>query len=223
MFGFLPIVLAVFFLGRHFSLNRLSLAWLVGASLFFYAWWNATYLSMILASVAFNYVMGWWLDRLHRGGDRPRTRKIVLFSAVASNLLLLGYYKYTGFMVATASNLLHTDWHVPAILLPLGISFFTFTQIAFLVDASRGLAREADPLRYALFVFFFPHLIAGPILHHSEMMPQFSHRHNLRFRFSNIEAGLVMFVIGLFKKIILADTAATYADPSFPLPRRIRR
>ena len=134
---------------------------------------------------------------------------------VAFNLLLLGYFKYANFFVDNLNHALGTGWMVGEIILPLGISFFTFTQIAYLVDAGQGKVREYNLVHYALFVTYFPHLIAGPILHHAEMMPQFDRRETYRMRWDNIAVGLTIFFIGLFKKTVLADGIAPYATTVF--------
>jgi D-alanyl-lipoteichoic acid acyltransferase DltB (MBOAT superfamily) len=142
-------------------------------------------------------------------------RRGLLCLGVAANLALLGYFKYANFFVDNLDAALGLGWHLEPIVLPLGISFFTFTQIAYLVDAFRGEAREYNGMHYALFVTYFPHLIAGPVLHHKEMMPQFADPATYRPRWSNFAVGLTIFAIGLFKKSVLADGIAQYATPVF--------
>jgi D-alanyl-lipoteichoic acid acyltransferase DltB (MBOAT superfamily) len=138
-----------------------------------------------------------------------------LLFGVISNLLLLGYYKYFDFFLKNFNLLTGSDYTLQRLVLPLAISFFTFQQISFLVDAYKGKCSEQDFLDYSLFVTFFPQLIAGPIVHHSEMMPQFAQTDNHRFHFNNFIHGIIIFVIGLFKKVIIADALAQYADPVF--------
>lgn len=138
-----------------------------------------------------------------------------LAGSITANLALLGYFKYANFLADNINVAFNAGYVLPQILLPLGISFFTFTQIAYLVDSYRGEAKEYDFLNYALFVTFFPHLIAGPILHHREMMPQFESRWNLAVRFRNIVLGLFIFSIGLFKKVVIADTFAIWANAGY--------
>ncbi len=201
---------AVFF--GYFGLTRLRLTaaarvWLALASLFFYGWWDVSYVPLLLASIAFNYGIGISLAK------RP-SRKMLVFG-IASDLALLGYFKYAAFFAANINQLTNAELSIQQVVLPLGISFYTFTQIAFLVDAYRGKVLERDPINYILFVTFFPHLIAGPILHHAEMMPQFASRWNWVVRNSNVIKGLIIFAIGLFKKAILADTFAIWADQGF--------
>ena len=133
-----------------------------------------------------------------------RWAALALALAVSFNLALLGYFKYANFFLTATGGLLGVEPPVMAVLLPIGISFFTFTQIAFLVDASRGTAREYDLLDYVLFVSYFPHLVAGPILHHREMMPQFGDPATYRPRAGNFAVGLTILTIGLFKKVARA-------------------
>lgn len=212
---FLPIV----FWG-YFYLNRIRLvlagkAWLVALSLFFYGYWNIAYLPLLLGSIFFNFAVGTALSPNHIS-KRPRfSRRIVLIFSIAANLSLLGYFKYANFLVDNLNAVLNTGYVLPQILLPLGISFFTFTQIAYLVDSYRGEANEYNFLNYALFVTFFPHLIAGPILHHREMMSQFESRWTLAVRYRNIVLGFFIFSIGLFKKVVIADHFAMWANAGF--------
>jgi alginate O-acetyltransferase complex protein AlgI len=212
LFLFLPVLLLVFFrLGRYSV--RGAAAWLTACSLFFYAWWNPAYLGLLLASIAFNYTMGY---RLAQGSDiGSRRRKWLLAFGVGADLVLLGYYKYADFSIGIVNASLGTAYPLAGIVLPLGISFFTFTQIAFLVDAAQGKAKEFNFIHYSLFVTYFPHLIAGPVLHHKEMMPQFTRAATYRFSLENFTAGLTMFALGLFKKVVLADGVAPYASLVF--------
>lgn len=213
LFGFLPVVLAIFFvLGRY---SRIwASAWLTAASVFFYGWWNPAYVGLLLGSILFNYVIGYSLAHAAGAAAAPK-RKFVLVFGIAGNLVLLGYYKYANFFVANLNLLLGSDYVFAGIILPLGISFFTFTQIAFLVDAYQGKAREYNFIHYCLFVTYFPHLIAGPVLHHREMMPQFAQADTYRIQASHIAIGATIFFIGLFKKVVLADGVAPYAAPAF--------
>src|SRR5690242_17789277 len=210
---FLPLSLAAFFvLGRH---SRLAVGALVAASLFFYAWWNPRYLPLILGSIGFNFAVGRLLHRL------PAHAKLVLGAGIAANLLLLGVFKYADFAVANVVRATGLPLALPHILLPLGISFFTFTQIAYLVDVHRGRAKEPSLLDYALFVSFFPHLLAGPILHHSEMMPRLASRSNKRPQPFHIAAGLFLLAIGLVKKACIADPLAPVVAAGFDHPENL--
>jgi alginate O-acetyltransferase complex protein AlgI len=200
IFLFLPIALVGYFaLGR---LGQLApVIWLALASLAFYAVGNWQFVALLLASIAFNYFIGWLLIVRRLSGH---LRLIVLTAGVSGDLLVLGYFKYAGFLAANLNALFSTGLTVN-VLLPVGISFYTFTQIAFLVDAYRGnVARYALP-HYALFVMYFPHLIAGPILHHKDMIPQFEAAESKSPNPHLILCGLMIFAIGLFKKTGLAD------------------
>ncbi len=210
IFMYLPIVLVGFFLiGK---LNRIAAAlWLTLASLFFYGFWDKKYIILLLVSIGMNYALGYFLQTT----TGPLRKKIALAIAVSANLALLGYFKYTNFIVSNLGSLTGLNWTIDQIILPLGISFFTFTQIAFLVDAYRGEARELNPIHYCLFVTYFPHLIAGPILHHKQMMPQFGRAETYAPTAENITVGLTIFLIGLFKKLALADEIAPQATAVF--------
>ncbi len=210
---FLPLTLLAFFtiarVGPLFAAGSLAFA-----SLVFYGLWSPPYVLLLLASVAFNFVMGTRIARIHARDD-SRAAKPVLVAAVAVDLAVLGYFKYANFFLGNLAFVtgLHADF--ARIVLPLGISFYTFTQIAFLVDAYRGKVVEANPVHYALFVTYFPHLIAGPILHHAEMMPQFRDPRIYRVHAENFAVGLSIFAIGLFKKAVLADGIAPLVGPIF--------
>jgi alginate O-acetyltransferase complex protein AlgI len=205
---FLPGTLVVFFLlgRRPFAAQ----VWLTVASLFFYGWWNPWHLPLILGSIAFNF----GIARLLQGG----AARAVLALGVAVNLAVLGVFKYADFFLANAAHFVGDAPPLLHLALPLGISFFTFTQIAYLVDVYRRKAQEPVLANYALFVTFFPHLLAGPILHHSEMMPQFADKSNKRPQWDNIAAGAFLLTIGLVKKVLIADTFAPIADAGFGAP-----
>lgn len=213
IFLYLPIVLGVFFWLARFS-HKYSAAWLVLASLFFYGFWNPVYVWLLLASAIGNYLFGRWIADAQKAANIAR-RKHLLVMSISANLALLGYYKYANFFVDNVNRLAGTELLLGTILLPLGISFFTFTQIAFLVDASQGKAREYSFIHYALFVTYFPHLIAGPILHHKEMMPQFAERGNYQIKWDNMATGLMLFTLGLCKKTLWADSLAPFVDAIF--------
>lgn len=210
--AFLPVTFFVYFALTHARLFVASKAWLVLASLFFYSWWNISYLPLLLISIIVNFAIGRSLSE-----DRPLkiSRKQLLITGIIFNLGLLGYFKYAGFFVENINDVTGAEFPVPHIILPLAISFYTFQKIAYLVDSYRGLTKEYDFLGFALFVTFFPQLIAGPIVHHTEMMPQFDNRFNLVKRYRNIALGLFIFAIGLFKKVIIADTFAVWANTGF--------
>ncbi len=199
----------------YFVLARLgqeiALSWLVIASLFFYGWWNPYYLPLILTSMAANFIFG----RIISKNRSTVYGSYYLITGITLNLATLGYFKYAGFLVANINAISDTGFRLDDIVLPLAISFFTFQQIAYLVDSYRAITDEYRFLHYALFVTFFPQLIAGPIVHHREMMPQFMQRFSSRKQLMNIAVGLTIFSLGLFKKTVLADGAALHASPIF--------
>lgn len=207
--GFLPLTLALFFVAARRS-NDLAVQWLVAASVFFYGWWDWRFVPLLGMSIIFNFMIGLAITRARLHG-RMHAAHVWLVFGIAADLALLGWFKYLGFFIAIFS----TDGRGAETILPLGISFFTFTQLAYLVDASRGEAREHDFARYCLFVTFFPHLIAGPILHHSEMLPQFSRSVPFRPNTDMMAAGMGLFAIGLVKKLGFADAVAPTANAVF--------
>jgi len=217
VFVFLPAALAGFFALGHRS-ARAAATWLTIASLAFYGYWDVRYLALLLGSVAVNYAAGRALYELRRSGHR-RATSALLAASIAANLIALGYFKYMDFFLGSLGAVFGTGWQPLGIMLPLGISFFTFTQITFLVDTARGEVREFNPVHYALFVSYFPHLIAGPILHHSEMMPQFR-APAYRPLAENFAVGLSFFAIGLAKKCLLADGFAPDAAQAFNLAQQ---
>ncbi len=213
IFLFFPLTLILFFvIGRRS--HRGAAAWLTAASVFFYGWWNPAYVGLLLASIAFNYYFGTAIGQAVSGG-MPRRAKAHLVLAIVANLTLLAYYKYANFFVANLNEALGSHLQIATVMLPLGISFFTFTQIAFLVDTYKDGVREYRFVHYALFVTYFPHLIAGPVLHHKEMMPQFGHPSTYRPHLENLAVGLTIFTLGLFKKVVLADGIAPHANDAF--------
>ncbi|MGY4603088.1 alginate O-acetyltransferase complex protein AlgI [Bradyrhizobium sp. USDA 4474] len=204
LFAFFPIVFLVFFaLGR---IGRgMASAFLFVASLVFYGWDDPAFLiPLISASIVFNYVMGRTITAMHN--------RSILALGIAIDLGLLAYFKYANFIAENFAFLGALSLHVT---LPIGISFFTFTQIAFLVDCYRDEAEEYNPIHYGLFVSYFPHLIAGPILHHKEMMPQFARAQTYALNTTTLLTGLCWFAAGLFKKVVLADGIEPHASAVF--------
>jgi alginate O-acetyltransferase complex protein AlgI len=210
LFLFLPATLLVFFVTARAFGRSAAAAWLALASLFFYGYWLPAYTILLVASVAANYGFG-TLILQHQDGRR----RAWLIVAVATNLAVLAYFKYANFLLSTANVLAGTRFPLLSIILPLGISFFTFTQIAYLADVYAGKVQQRNPIHYLLFVTWFPHLIAGPVLHHSEMMPQFALAQNYRPRLENFVIGFAFLVIGLAKKILVADSVAPVANDAF--------
>lgn len=204
---FLPVsVLGYFLLSR--SNAQTGKWWLFLASLFFYGYWNYKYVPLILSSIAVNYGVA----TIMQGSNRKRAW---LIAGVTFNLVLLGYFKYVDFFIENLNRALSTDFNLTYIALPLAISFFTFQQISFLVDTYQDKVREKGLVNYLLFVTFFTQLIAGPIVHHAEMMPQFADQTKKRFNWNNVAKGVFIFIIGLSKKVIIADTFAVWATKGF--------
>jgi D-alanyl-lipoteichoic acid acyltransferase DltB (MBOAT superfamily) len=210
IFLFLPVTLIGYFLFAKVA-NLAPILWLALASLVFYSVSNWQFVPLLLASVAFNYAIGSLLilQRL-----RVVPRFVILTIGVTGDLLVLGYFKYAGFFTANLNAMFSTALAVD-VLLPVGISFYTFTQIAFLVDAYRGKVARYGLPHFALFVTYFPHLIAGPILHHKDMIPQFEREQNKRPEYHLILCGVVIFAIGLFKKTCLADGIQPFVALAF--------
>ena len=210
--GFLPLVFAGFFLlGR--TAPRAAAAWLCLASLFFYGYWMPMFTLLLVASIAVNFGVGRAVA-LAKEADPGRAR-VLLIVGVVFNLGLLSYFKYANFLVDTLNSVVGTGWSPGPITLPIGISFFTFTQLAFLADAYHKGVKEYRLVHYGLFVTYFPHLVAGPVLHHAQMMPQFSVATTYRINSANLATGLAIFAGGLFKKVIMADGVSPYADAIF--------
>lgn len=216
---FLPGCLAGYFLlGKRYGLDA-AIVWLSIVSIGFYAWWNWRLAPLLLASIAGNALAGNAIIKLQQRSGVCRARRI-LWISVLTNLALLGYFKYANFFLNTVATIGEMPRSSLEIVLPIGISFFTFTQIAYLVDAWRGEVEAFSFRRYFLFVTYFPHLIAGPVLHHREMMGQFANPAIVRTQMHLIAAGVSIFTIGLFKKVWLADSVAIYASPLFAAASR---
>ena len=207
IFLFLPMTIAVYYCCAKMRMQKCATTTLLMASLVFYVYWDIKYLLLLLFSIIFNYLLSRWIVA-------ERSFKVLVL-AVGVNLLLLMWFKYTVFFLESINDFFCTSFFVPDIVLPLGISFFTFTQIAYLVDCYRGETQGRSLLEYALFVTVFPHLIAGPILHHKSIIPQFSEANNLLYSYSNMTTGLCFFCIGLMKKVVIADTLGGWARPIF--------
>jgi D-alanyl-lipoteichoic acid acyltransferase DltB (MBOAT superfamily) len=194
-----------------------SKIWLLGASLLFYGYWNIKFLPLLLGSIFWNYYCGFLLIQSEARNISNLQRKIIVSFGIIVNLLLLGYFKYTDFFIANINFISKQNFSLLHLVLPIGISFFTFTQIAYLVDAYKDTAQEYSFINYGLFVTFFPHLLAGPIIHHREMMPQFDQMRNKMINYKNIVEGVYLFIIGLAKKVIVADTFAIWSDKGFKI------
>lgn len=211
---FLPCVLGVYFWFNKKRLTTAAKGWLLLASFFFYGYWNVAYLPLLLLSVVVNFILGSALGQ-GRSISSYLSPKRILTVGIFFNLALLGFFKYTNFLIGNVNSVAGAGFDSIDIILPIGISFFTFQQIAFLVDSYRREVREYDLLNYSLFVSFFPQLIAGPIVHHKEMMPQFAKIRNKLPNTKNMYEGLALFSIGLAKKTFIADKFATWANAGY--------
>ncbi len=214
IFLYLPLAFFVFLgLANYFG-RPAAISWLVLVSFFFYGWWDWRYVPLLFASICFNY----WIGGQIRQGFGP---KYWLMFGISVNLSLLGYFKYAGFFLSTVNVLAGSAmFDVPHIILPLGISFFTFTQTAYLLNVYEGGANLCGEeqngfLEYCEFVTIFPHLIAGPIIDHRKMIPQFTAISNYVLDFKNVSVGLMLFSIGLFKKVVIADSLSPWVGDLF--------
>ena len=207
LFLFLPICFFVYFYLNSKKLVTASKIFLVVASLFFYSWWNVIYLPLILGSMLFNFFVGQALGK-------KSTKKMLTFGIIG-NVLLLGYFKYTDFFISNFNWALNKDVDLLHLALPLAISYFTFQQIAFLVDSYRGETKEYNFLNYSIFITFFPQLLMGPIVHHKEMVPQFEIKWKLYINWENVALGFFIFAIGLAKKTLIGDPLTDYAQYAF--------
>ena len=215
IFAFLPISFFVYFYLNSKKLTTAAKAWLVFTSLFFYSWWNITYLPLILISILFNYTITNTMIEYDKSRRKYFSKKSLLHAGLLFNIGLLVYFKYMDFFISNTNTISGSDIELLHLALPLAISFFTLQQIAFLIDSYEGLVKEKNFLDYTIFVTFFPQLIAGPIVHHKEMMPQFANVRNKVKNYKNIAIGLFIFSIGLFKKVVIADTFAVWATQGF--------
>ena len=209
---FLPITLIGFFLiGRHSS--AFARFWLIGCSLVFYGWWSIPYLGLLLIWIAVDFCLGRWITNI-RDVSARRTRQVLIFG-VTLNVLALAFFKYRIFIADNVTALSGIEFTMQALVLPLAISFHTFQQIAYLVDATKPETPRYTFPQYLLFVSYFPQLIAGPIVHHSELLPQFGRREIYRFSRPAFSAGVFYFAIGLAKKVLIADPLGAISDPVF--------
>lgn len=215
IFLFLPFTFIIYFYLNKKRLTEASKGFLVFTSLFFYSWWNVAYLPLILVSMLFNFVIGSLLTKDEE--YKKITKRQLLTFGIIGNVLLLGYFKYVDFFIGNINYIVGVEIPLLHLALPLAISFFTFQQIAYLVDSYRKETKEYDFLNYAVFVTFFPQLIAGPIVHHKEMMPQFANIRNQVKNHKNITLGIFIFSIGLFKKVVIADSFAFWATAGFDI------
>lgn len=210
IFVFLPITVCGYFALNEQGYPKAAKIFLLFASLFFYGWWNPNFIPLIMISMTFNFTIGYALNR-------TRSKPLFVLGLIF-NIALLGFFKYFNFVVENINYFLDDKIGLEAIILPLGISFFTFQQIAYLADSYKGVTSNYDFFDYCLFIAFFPQLIAGPIVHHQEVMPQFFDVGRRNVNYENLSKGLFFFVAGLAKKVIIADTFALIASKGFSAP-----
>ena len=210
---FLPLSVAGYFLLNRRN-TRLATAYLLGMSLWFYAYFNVAYLPLIVGSILVNFS----LNKLMRRFTAKNARKAVMLAGVAINIGVLFYYKYYDFFATNVNSLFGTHWTLLNLVLPLGISFFTFQQVSYMIDSYKGEVPDYPLLDYALFVTFFPQLIAGPIVLHKEIVPQFMDKSKRRFQWENFSRGLYAFALGMAKKVLLADVFGIAVNYAFGNP-----
>ena len=215
IFVFLPFSFFGYFYLNHKKLTTASKSWLLLSSLFFYSWWNIAYLPLILTSIFINFSIARLIINKDERKNKTISKKLLLQIGIVFNIGLLAYFKYADFFISNTNILFNTDIGLLNLALPLAISFFTLQQIAFLIDTYEGLAKEKNFLNYSIFVTFFPQLIAGPIVHHNHMMPQFVSVKNKVKNYKNIAMGLFIISLGLFKKVVIADTFSIWASAGF--------
>lgn len=213
IFIFLPVAIIGYFLLGKKQDNKLANIWLILASLFFYSYWNINYLPLLLISIVINYIISGYIIK-NRKNNKLLSKKI-FYIGIIFNAGLLCYYKYMDFLIENINFITGSNFNLLYIILPLGISFFTITQLVYLVDCYEGVAKDHNFLSYVLFVVFFPHLLAGPILYHKPMMKQFENPINRLINWENMTLGFSLFIIGLAKKVIIADTLSAYVGIGF--------
>jgi alginate O-acetyltransferase complex protein AlgI len=213
LFVFLPAALFGFYLLGTVSRTS-AIRWLIIVSLGFYAWWRPVNVLIIAPSIVINFALARVLLRLNESEASRRASKTLLFLGIAFNVVFLGIFKYTDFIYSAINDLVSANLVLRHIILPLGISFITFQKIAFLIDVQAGRVRSFTFQDYCTFVLFFPQLIAGPIVHYREMMPQF-HTASCRFDKENFAIGLTLLAFGLFKKVVFADQIALHVTPIY--------
>jgi alginate O-acetyltransferase complex protein AlgI len=218
IFIFLPLSFLIYFLLNSKGLYFYSKTFIALASLVFYSWWNIIYLPLLLVSIIFNFTIGIIVSNKT---ENNYIKKLLLILGIIVNLLSLGYFKYMDFFIENYNLISDSSLPLLKITLPLAISFFTFQQISYLVDSYKGFTKEYKFIDYTIFVTFFPQLIAGPIVHHKEMMPQFEDDKNKTINSKNISMGIFIFSIGLFKKVVIADSFSSYVSNGFDIQEKL--
>jgi len=211
LFVFLPVTLLGFYLLGPIA-RQWAILWLILMSLVFYGWWRPVNILIIGPSILINFALSSYLLRLSERGDQPGLSRAVLLLGILFNILFLGFFKYADFVYGTINDVFGANFVLLHVILPLGISFITFQKIAFLIDVQAGRVKAFTFREYCTFVLFFPQLVAGPIVHYREMMPQFATA-TCRFDKENFAVGLTLLLFGLFKKGVLADNIAPLVTP----------
>ena len=221
LFFFLPLTVVVYFWLNKIRLTTAAKGWLIFTSLFFYSYWNIIYLPLILFSILVNYIITKSIIEYDEKVKPVVSKKTLFYAGLVFNIGLLGYFKYMDFFISNINMALGSEISLLHLALPLAISFYTLQQIAFLVDTYEGLVKQKNLIDYTIFVTFFPQLIAGPIVHHSEMMPQFRSLRAKIVNYENLAAGLFIFSVGLFKKVIIADSLSVVVINGFDVAQQL--
>ncbi|MCH5256605.1 MAG: MBOAT family protein [Lachnospiraceae bacterium] len=215
IFIFLPITLIGWYILNRYKHHELAKAFLAGMSLWFYGYFNFYYLAIIIVSIVFNYLLSFILTFVDAKPWKRTACRIGLLAGILFNLGLLFYFKYYDFFIENINLAFHTNFNLKHILLPLGISFFTFQQLSFIIDRCLGKAEHYSFINYVTFVTFFPQLVAGPIVLYKEIIPQFEDERNHKFNPANFTEGIILFVLGLGKKVLLADVFGLVVNYGF--------
>ena len=210
IFLFLPISLFGYFNMKNIKIRKI---WIILCSLYFYGYFNKSYIIIILISILFNYICSFYI----RKNKNSISKKILFWIALIFNLGLLGYYKYFNFFIENINIIFNTNLIITKIILPLGISFFTFQQISYIVDVYKRKEKVPSIVDFAFFVSFFPQLIAGPIVLSKEMLPQIENKKNKKVNYKHLLMGIYIFSMGLVKKVFLADTLANFSEAGFDI------
>jgi D-alanyl-lipoteichoic acid acyltransferase DltB (MBOAT superfamily) len=215
IYVFFPFVFILYYILNYFKKYLLSKWFLVIASICFYAYGSLDFTPLFILSITFNYLIGRYISSTHEIKYKVKFRKIFLISGIFLNLFLLGYYKYTNFFLENVNFFSSNQISLIDLILPIGISFFTFQLLAYLIDSYEGKTKDYKFLDYLLFITFFPQLIVGPIVHHSEVVDQFESEDKKRLDYNNISLGFFIFFMGAAKKLILADSLTDVSQDGF--------
>ncbi|MBQ7006392.1 MAG: MBOAT family protein, partial [Oscillospiraceae bacterium] len=208
---FFPLCLVGYYGLNKIKKHNIAMVFLLGMSLWFYGYFNLGYLLIIISSILLNFAIYKILGRL----SDKKIKKLCLVAGLAANIAILGYFKYTDFFISTLNSVAKTDFNLINVVLPLGISFFTFQQLSFVIDSYKGEVGNYSFIEYACFVTYFPQLIAGPIVTHDELVPQFKDMSKKSISWDNFSRGLFIFVLGMTKKVMVADMFGNAVNVGF--------